>query len=37
MDLYKYVKIDCVSDNIMRSIEDINDELYDKVKEVINS
>lgn len=37
VDLYKYTKIDCVSDNIMRSIEDINDELYDKVKEVINS
>ena len=37
VDLYKYTKIDCVSDNIMRSIEDINDELYNKVKEVINS
>ena len=33
---YGYKKIDCVKDDIIRTIDDINDELVKKIKEVIS-
>ena len=35
-DIYNYKKIDCVKDNRVRTIEDIGEELYQKVKEMIS-
>lgn len=33
--LYNFIKIDCVSDGKIRSVEDINDEIYSKVRKLI--
>ena len=35
-EIYNYDIIDCVSDKQIRSIEEINNELYDKIMDVIN-
>ncbi len=32
---YSYIKINCVKDDVIRTIDDINDELVTKIKEVI--
>ena len=34
-DIYNYDIIDCVNNNTIRSIDDINDELYLKVKDML--
>ena len=33
--LHNYIKIDCVKDGVIRSVEDINNEVYEKVKKKI--
>ena len=33
--LHNYIKIDCVKDGVIRTKEDINDEVYQKVKELL--
>ena len=35
-NMYDFIKIDCTNGNEIRSIEDINEELYKKVKEILN-
>lgn len=35
IDKYSWLKIDCVSNGVLRSIEDIHNEVYGKVKEVL--
>lgn len=34
-ELHNYIKIDCVKDGVIRTKEDINEEIYQKVKELI--
>ncbi len=34
--LHNYIKIDCVKDGVIRSVEDISDEIYQKVREIMN-
>ncbi len=36
-ELYNWDKIECVKDNQIKSIEDINEEIYDKIKEVFEN
>ena len=36
-DLYDYSKIDCVIDGQIRTIDDIHEQVYDKVKKIIKS
>ena len=35
-EIYNYIKIDCVKDDVIRTIDDINDEVVEKIEGVIN-
>lgn len=37
VDLYDYSQINCVKDNKLRTIEDINEEVYNKVKKLLRN
>lgn len=32
---YNYIKVDCVKDDVIRTIDDIHEEVYEKLKEII--
>ena len=34
--MHNYIQINCVKDGVIRSMEDINDEIYQKVREIMN-
>ena len=36
VDLYDFIKIDCIENSSIRSIEDINDEIYSHILEKLN-
>ena len=36
-ELYNYERVNCVENSTIRNIEDINDEVYEKVKRIIKS
>ena len=35
-EIYNYIKIDCVKDDVIRTIDDINKEVVEKIEGVIN-